>query len=50
MCFYVNIVLFREHVDLADGSVLNGKPVEMVRRIDAVVMIKAKTVRLVSRL
>ena len=32
MCFYVNIVLFREHVDLADGSVLNGKPVEMVRR------------------
>ena len=31
MCFYVNIVLFREHVDLADGSVLNGKPVEMVR-------------------
>jgi len=42
VCFYVNI--FREHVDLADGTVLNGKPVEMVRRIDAVVMIKAKTV------
>ena len=38
MCFYVNIVFFREHVDLADGSVLNNKPVEMVRRIDAVVV------------
>ena len=23
MCFYVNIVFFREPVDLADGSVLN---------------------------
>ena len=50
MYFYVNIVLFREHVDWADGTVLNGKPVEMVRRIDAVVMIKAKTVRVASRL
>ena len=33
--------------DLADGSVLNHR--EMVRRIDAVVTIKAKMVRVVNR-